>query len=87
MEENARILLATQSEDLYSSKQNILFIYTKDPIVFLVVKIYVTNTGNLSQFVVSIQFDIEKSKMYTRVMQNPNATKWAKAMEKDLDQL
>lgn len=33
-----------------------------------------------------LSFDVKEPKTYTRAMQCPNATQWAKAIEKELDQ-
>ncbi len=86
-EEDARVLLTTRSEDLHSSKQNDPLIHVEDPTVLLAAKIHAANADDLDQFVGSIQFDVEELETYTRAMQGPNATEWAKAMEEELDQL
>ncbi len=84
-EEDARVLLTTQSEDLHSSEQNDPLIYAEDPTILLPAKIHAANAGDLDQFICSTQFDVEEPETYTRAMQGPNATEWAKAMEEELD--
>ena len=50
-------------------------------------KINSVNARNYEQFVFATQFDTEQPGTYTRAIQGPNATKWAKAMAEELDQL
>lgn len=45
--EDTKMLLITQSENLYLSKQNDSFIYIKDPTVVLATKIYAANANDL----------------------------------------
>ena len=59
----------------------------EDPLKILATRIDSTNAVDQDQFVCSTQFDVEKPETYARAMQGPNATKWAKVMKEELDQL
>ncbi len=59
----------------------------EDPMVLLATKINSVNASNYDQFVYATQFDTEKPETYGRAMQALHATRWAKAMEEELDQL
>ncbi len=50
-------------------------------------KINSVNARNYEQFVFATQFDTKQPGTYTRAIQGPNTTKWAKAMAEELDQL
>lgn len=80
-------MLATWSEKYYISKLvKDSLIYAEDPSVFLAIKIYFINISDLDYFIGSTQFDIEKPKIYIRVIWGPNTTEWARAMKEKLDQ-
>lgn len=81
------MLLAADFENLHLSEPNNPHIHTEDPKVLLDTKVHPANVDDLGQFVDSTQFDIEKPEIYTRVIQGPNATEWAKAIKEGLDQL
>lgn len=86
-EDDAKVL-ATRSEDHHTSELvKDPLIHAEDPSVLLATRIHAANAGDLDQFVGSTQFDVEVPETYTRAMQGPNATEWAKAMKEELDQL
>ena len=81
-------MLATRSEEHHTSELvKDSLIHAEDPSVLLATKIHAANAGDLDQFVGSTQFDVEEPETYTRAMQGPNATEWARAMKEELDQL
>lgn len=53
----------------------------------LATKINSANAVDHDQFTSFTQFDIEEPETYSRAMQGPYATHWARAMEEELDQL
>lgn len=57
----------------------------RDPIVILATTINSANVSNHNQFSFVSKLDVEKPETYTRAMQEPNATQWARAMEEELD--
>lgn len=81
-------MLATRSEDHHTSELvKDPLIHAEDPSIVLPTRIHAANAGDLDQFVGSTQFDVEEPETYTKAMQGPNATEWAKAMKEELDQL
>lgn len=84
-------MLAVQhkkEEDLHLHLQNNLANHdAKDLIVLLASKIYTVNAEDFNQFVCSIQFNVKEPKTYVKAMQGLNAAQWAKAIEKQLNQL
>lgn len=51
----------------------------------LTIKINLANTIDHDQFASLIQFDVKKLKTYSRVMEDPYATEWAKTIEEELN--
>ena len=80
-------MLATHTKDLQLSETINPLIQAEDPAILLATKIHSANAGDLDHFIGSTQFDVEEPETYARAMQGPNSTKWARAMEEELDQL
>ncbi len=55
--------------------------------MILATTIDLANVSDHDQFSFESKLDVEKPGTYTRAMQGPNATQWARAMEEELDQL
>ena len=53
--------------------------------MILAIKINLVNAIDYNQFVSIMQFDIKKPKIYSRTIQNPYITQWAKTIEKRLN--
>lgn len=61
--------------------------YPDDLQIILATRVNVANTVDQDQFACFTQLDVEKPETYACTMQGPNAAKWIKAMEEELDQL
>lgn len=59
----------------------------EDLIKILTIKMNLANVVDCDQFINSTQFEIKKSIIYFRVMQDPNTIKWVRVMREKLDQL
>lgn len=82
------MLLFTQPENSHIDKSDQdPFIYIKNTIVFLSIKIHSINIIDFDQFVSLIPFNVAEPETYTKAMQGYNTIKWAKGMEEELDQL
>lgn len=79
MMKNVEVMTTQAGEDTEPGHEDFLKI--------LATRINLANAADQDQFVCSTQFDVEESETYARAMQGPNAAEWAKAMEKELDQL
>lgn len=58
-----------------------------DPIRIFASKIHSANAVDQDHFACSTQLVVEEPETYARAMQGPNAPRWAKIMEKELDKL